>query len=103
MSLWVYILECSDGLLYTGVTNDIDRRYAEHQQGINPDCFTFIRRPVELKYAEKFSNNLLAIDWEKRIKKWSAKKKRALIEDNWEELQKLAVCRNETHWKKKEG
>ena len=100
MSLTVYILECADKTLYTGITNDIERRFREHQSGINPDSYTFSRRPVTLKYAEAFTDYKLAIEWEKRIKRWSAQKKWALIEENWDELCRLAECRNESHWKR---
>lgn len=98
MSLYVYILECADGTLYTGITNNIDRRMAEHQEGMKPTAYTFPRRPVVLKYAEAFTDYRLAIEWEKRIKRWSARKKWALIKENWDELQRLAECRNGSHW-----
>ncbi|WP_337956419.1 GIY-YIG nuclease family protein [Maribacter polysiphoniae] len=38
---YVYILECKDGLLYTGVANDLARRFDEHQLGRNKTCFTY--------------------------------------------------------------
>lgn len=98
MSLWVYILHCSDKTLYTGITNNLDRRFGEHQFGINPDAYTFTRRPVKLLFAEQFIDYKLAYDWEKRLKGWSAKKKWALIEDNWERVRQLAVCKNESHF-----
>jgi putative endonuclease len=44
---YVYIVQCSDGHYYTGVTNDLDRRLWEHNTGYNKDCYTFKRRPVE--------------------------------------------------------
>lgn len=37
---YVYILKCSDGLTYTGITNNVSRRYEEHQKGLNKTCFT---------------------------------------------------------------
>lgn len=98
MSLWVYILECSDQTLYTGITNDLDRRFTEHQTGINPGAYTAKRRPVSILFAEEFSDYKLAYDWEKKLKGWSAQKKRALIEENWDKLKELAECRNKTHW-----
>lgn len=98
MSLWVYILECSDRTLYTGITNNLDRRFEEHQAGINIDSYTFKRRPVSLLFAEEFNDYRLAYEWEKKLKGWSAQKKRALIEENWERLKELANCRNKTHW-----
>jgi len=52
----VYILKCSDGLLYTGMTNDVERRFDEHQQGLNKSSFTFNRRPVELIFYQDFND-----------------------------------------------
>ena len=94
--LYVYILKCADGTYYTGVTNDVDRRFAQHQEGIDTDAYTYLRRPVELVFAEMFTDYKLAITWEKRIKKWSGKKKEALIVQNWDRLKELSKCRNYT-------
>ena len=41
MNYYTYILKCSDGKYYTGVTNDLEKRFMEHQNGINPKCFHF--------------------------------------------------------------
>ena len=98
MPLFVYILECADRTLYTGITNNLDRRLAEHQEGMSKTAYTHSRRPVVLKYVEAFTDYGLAIEWEKRIKRWSASKKWALIKENWDELQRLAECRNASHW-----
>lgn len=75
----VYILRCCDGSYYIGVTNDIDRRFAEHRNGIDPTCYTFGRRLVTLVYTAWFTDIWKAIAWEKHIKRWSRKKKGALI------------------------
>lgn len=96
---YVYILKCSDTSYYTGITNDIDRRLWEHQEGINSSCYTFKRRPVELVYYEPFNDVNQAIVWEKQIKGWSRKKKEALIRNRWEEIKKLAECKNDSHFK----
>ncbi|MES2680933.1 MAG: GIY-YIG nuclease family protein [Bacteroidota bacterium] len=74
--LYVYILKCSDGSYYTGVTNNPERRLEEHNFGINKDAYTYSRRALELVYRERFDDFNLAISWEKRIKKWSRKKKK---------------------------
>lgn len=94
---FVYILKCSDGLTYTGVTNDISRRFDEHQKGLNKSCFTFERRPVELIFHQEFNDINQAIYFEKKIKKWSGKKKMALANGDYDMLQILAECRNATH------
>ena len=100
--LYVYMLKCSDGVYYVGVTNDINRRLEEHNEGTKPDAFTFNRRPVELVYWQGFSDYNQAIDWETQLKKWSRKKKEALINEDWERVKKLSVCNNETsHTNKK--
>jgi putative endonuclease len=87
---YVYIIECSDGLYYTGVTNDLERRIQEHNEGLNPGCFTFKRRPVILRYSEHFINIQNAIAYEKQLKGWSRKKKEALFIGNIEEIKRLA-------------
>ena len=50
----VYILECADKTLYVGCTNDLKKRLKEHNTSKNGAHYTKIRRPVELKYLEKF-------------------------------------------------
>jgi putative endonuclease len=94
--LYVYILRCADGLYYTGVTNNPSRRLREHNDGRNETAFTFSRRPVEMLFCKQFEDFLLAIAWEKRIKKWSQKKKEALINGDFEQLKVLAKCLNES-------
>jgi putative endonuclease len=86
----VYILLCSDGSYYTGVTNDIDRRFIEHESGVNKDCYTFSRRPLKLVFGEPFPDINQAIAFEKQIKGWRREKKAALINGNWEQLPKLS-------------
>ncbi len=93
------MLECSDGLFYVGVTNDPNRRLEEHNHGINKDSFTFKRRPVKLVYYDYFTNYLQAINWETQLKKWSRKKKLALISHNWEKIHELAICQNDSRFK----
>lgn len=99
----VYILRCADDTFYTGVTNDIERRYREHMSGKNPDTYTFKRRPVEVEFIAEFSDPYVAFDWEKRIKGWTRAKKEALIDGDFDRLQYLAECRNFTHSKFKPG
>jgi putative endonuclease len=91
--LCVYILECSDGKLYTGVTNNPDRRLNEHNEGISRDAYTFSRRPVKMVWCEMYTSKWFAIKTEKQIKRWSSKKKRALIEGRWDDLKLLAKKR----------
>ena len=102
--MYVYILLCSDQSYYTGVTNDLERRLAEHKEGIIKSCYTHSRRPVKLKFYEMFDRPASAIAFEKKIKGWSRAKKKALIEKNWDKLHELAKCRNKTsHGNYKKG
>lgn len=96
MNYFVYILLCADKTYYTGVTNDIERRFIEHATGYNPQSYTYSRRPVTLEWKESFSNIEHAIEIEKKLKKWSAKKKKALIDGNFSMLKLLAACRNDS-------
>lgn len=69
---YVYILQCSDQLTYTGITNNVARRLQEHQSGINKTCFTHKRRPVKFIFHQEFSDVEQAIYFEIKIKKWNA-------------------------------
>jgi len=88
--MYVYILECSDGSYYTGVTNDADGRLREHNKGIDQSSYTFIRRPVKMVFCERFNDPVQAIAFEKQLKGWSRKKKKAIIEGNWQLLPELS-------------
>ncbi len=88
--MYVYILKCSDNSYYTGVTNNIERRIAEHSQGIDPQCYTFKKRPLQLVYSNYLQTPMQAIEFEKQIKRWSRKKKEALIKGDFRELIDLA-------------
>ena len=63
---YVYILQCSDDLTYTGVTNNVARRFEEHQKGLNKNCFTYKRRPLKLIFQQEFNNIEHAINFEKK-------------------------------------
>ena len=93
---YVYILKCSDDSYYTGVTNNLERRFTEHEEGIDTECCTFSRRPLEVVFYQIYNDIHQAIAMEKKIKKWSRKKKEAIIQDKWETLKELSSCKNET-------
>ena len=97
----MYILKCSDKAYYTGITNDLERRLAEHQSGDDRKAFTYKRRPLELVFFEEFNEVNSAIEFEKKIKGWSRKKKECLINDNFEKLKGFSECQNKTHYKNK--
>ena len=78
-SIWsLYILECSDGSLYTGVTNDIDRRFLAHQEG-KASRYTRTRRPVALVYREECGSRSQALSRECAVKSLSRRQKDELI------------------------
>jgi putative endonuclease len=87
---FVYILLCSDNSYYTGVTNDIDRRFAEHESGGSLTSYTFKRRPLKLVFCEQFIDVNQAIAFEKQVKGWRRAKKEALINGDWYLLTELA-------------
>lgn len=75
----VYVVRCRDGTLYTGVTNDLERRIAEHNGGRG--CrYTRGRRPVRLRYCEAFLDRSSALKREARIKGLSRWEKLVLID-----------------------
>ncbi len=78
MSWQVYILECKDRKLYTGITNDLERRIREHNSG-NGCRFTKYRRPVKLLYNEELPNKIKALGREAEIKGLTKKRKLLLI------------------------
>ena len=75
---YTYILECADGTLYCGWTNDLDRRVAAHNAGKGAK-YTKSRRPVVLKYYESFSTRQEAMRREGEIKQLSRKEKLELV------------------------
>lgn len=76
---WVYILRCRDGTLYTGSTNDVDRRAAVHNSGKGAK-YTRDRTPVEVVYREACADKSAALRREHEIKQLARAEKLALIE-----------------------
>jgi len=68
---------------------------------LNRDCYTYHKRPVVLVFSELFIDYNFCIEWEKRIKKWTRRKKEALISGRYDDLKVLAECKNETHFSNK--
>ncbi len=89
MSFWVYILRCADRSYYTGHTDDLGKRLAEHHTG-QIIGYTATRRPVTLLFSEEFPTREEALASERRIKGWSRKKKEAMIRGDWSEVSRLA-------------
>ena len=85
---WVYVMASKSRRIYTGVTNDIERRVQEHKLGLI-EGFTRRYRINRLVYRERFRYVDNAIAREKEIKSWTREKRVALIESGnptWEDL-----------------
>ena len=76
----LYILECSDGTLYTGITADLDRRIQEHNSSEFGAKYTSTRRPVKLVYSKKFPNRSRASKEEARIKQLTRSEKLSFLD-----------------------
>ena len=92
---WVYILRCADGSYYTGHTDNLEKRFHEHQTGAI-ECYTDTRRPVDLIFQQMFENRDDAFAAERRIKGWSRKKKEAMMCGDWKEVSRLAKAHGST-------
>jgi predicted GIY-YIG superfamily endonuclease len=75
----VYMLRCADGSLYTGITNDFPRRFAQHQAG-TASRYTRVRLPVEAVYQEPAADRGSATRREMALKSLSRKAKQALLD-----------------------
>lgn len=78
MNWTVYILQCADGTLYTGITNDLERRVAEHEAGQGAK-YTRGRGPLRLVYQENCPDRGVALKREFEIKSLDRKAKLALV------------------------
>lgn len=75
---YLYILQCKDGSLYTGITTDVEKRLAQHRQGKGAK-YTRGRSPLELVYQETCADHSEALKRELFIKKLTRKEKENLI------------------------
>ena len=89
---FVYMLRCADGSYYLGHTDDLDRRFAQHQAGEIPG-YTHERRPVELVWSQETATREDALVAERQLKGWSRAKKEALIAGDWGRIGNLARSR----------
>jgi putative endonuclease len=78
VSYFVYILECEDGSLYTGTTNDIEKRFAAHMSGKGAN-YTRSHKPKRVVYSEELSDKSEALKREIVIKKLTRAEKLELI------------------------
>ncbi len=77
---YTYIVECSDGTLYTGWTNNLEKRLEAHNTGKGAK-YTKTRRPVKLVYQEQFETKEEAMSREYHIKQLSRKEKMKLMKE----------------------
>ena len=81
------MVRCRDGSLYTGWTNDLEKRIQAHNQGMGAK-YTKTRRPVELVYYEEYESKIQAMKREYEIKQLPKKKKEEMVsnfsESSWE-------------------
>ena len=90
---YVYVLECRNKALYTGVTDNIEQRFQKHQTG-QGGHYTSYNRPKKILYKEEFKNLSEAKTRELQIKRWSKSKKLALIKGDRAELINLSRSRD---------
>ncbi len=89
MACWTYTLKCADGSYYVGCTTNIEVRMAQHHDGTFGG-YTSTRRPVEPVWCAEFQSIYDAIDFERRLKRWSRAKKEAFIAGDWRRLEALS-------------
>jgi predicted GIY-YIG superfamily endonuclease len=93
MTFHVYILECADGRLYVGSTEDPTRRLSLHAAGHGAQ-FTRQHGADRLVFTEAFTTLVAARQRERQIKRWSVAKKQALIAGNLPRLRRLSLSRD---------
>ena len=98
-SRWlVYILRCKDGSFYTGITSDLTKRLAAHQNG-TASRYTRSRLPVKLIYLESAANRSVATKRELKIKRLSRSQKETLLHppENDPTTQKQKAAKKQTN------
>ncbi|WP_338424642.1 GIY-YIG nuclease family protein [Sphingopyxis kveilinensis] len=93
MSFWAYMLHCRGGAFYTGHTDNLAYRVAQHEAGAIRG-FTSDKLPVTLVWSQEFGTRIEALEAERRIKGWSRAKKMALIRGDWDSISSLAKGKN---------
>ncbi|MDO8946862.1 MAG: GIY-YIG nuclease family protein [Desulfocapsaceae bacterium] len=78
-SWYVYIVQCGDNSLYTGITKDLEKRILEHNSGPKGAKYTRSRRPVALVYSEEATSRSAATSREHHIKKLKRSRKGQLV------------------------
>ncbi|AJR25523.1 MULTISPECIES: GIY-YIG nuclease family protein [Sphingobium] len=94
MPFWTYMLHCADRSFYTGHTDNLETRIAQHEAGAIPG-HTQNRRPIKLVWSQEFGTRMEALEAERQIKGWSRAKKLALIREDWTLISTLARSNQE--------
>ena len=93
MSFWTYMLHCRGGYFYTGHTENLETRIAQHQAG-SAKGFASGHLPVELVWAQEFASRYEALQAERQIKGWSRAKRMALIRRDWASISNAAKSKS---------
>ena len=84
----VYMLECADGTLYTGITDDLERRLRAHNEGRGAK-YTRGRGPLKLRYLESVPDKSTALKREHALKQLRRSEKMAIIQEKEREIKSL--------------
>ncbi len=76
---FVYLIECKDGSLYTGITTNVERRFTEHKNGAGGH-YTSSKEVVRVVYTEEHPDRPSALKRESQIKDWPRQKKLHLVQ-----------------------
>lgn len=87
---YIYILLCNDGSFYVGHTDDMNARLSGHEQRMYPCAYTARRLPVKLVFVQGMASRDEALRAERQIKKWTRRKKQALIIGDFDLLKELS-------------
>ncbi|MGA2910283.1 MAG: GIY-YIG nuclease family protein [Candidatus Microgenomates bacterium] len=87
---YVYILSCSDGSFYTGITNNVAKRFKDHLSGRGAK-YTKSHKPEKVVYREEFSSKSEALKREAELKKWPRAKKDVLIRSRFSTTKKTPI------------
>ena len=81
---YVYMVQCADSSLYTGITTELERRIKEHNESDKGAKYTKVRRPVYLVYSEKYPDRSTASKREYEIKKKMSREKKLKMIESFE-------------------
>ena len=93
----VYMLECADGTLYTGITDDLGRRLRAHNEGRGAK-YTRGRGPLKLRYLESVPDKSTALKREHALKQLRRSEKMAIIQEKEREIKSLLEINREASY-----